>query len=76
MLSCREATRLLSEARERELGLSERVSLAFHTAMCSGCRHFGRQMPLMSEAMRRFAGGAGDDTPPPDPEIVPPDSLP
>lgn len=60
MKSCLEATRLMSEAEERPLQLPERLSLAFHTAICSGCRNFGRQMPLLREAMRRYAA-RGDD---------------
>ena len=44
MLSCEQDTRLLSESQERPLTLSEKMNLKVHTAMCSGCREFGRQL--------------------------------
>ena len=34
MLSCRQATRLMSEAQDRKLGLAEKMSLELHLAMC------------------------------------------
>jgi hypothetical protein len=63
MLSCREATRLMSESRERELAASERLSLAMHKAICAACRNFERQLPVLGELMRRFAAGAGEPPP-------------
>lgn len=60
MLSCREVTRLLSEQQERPLRTGERVSLWMHTRICGACRNFARQLPLLRDAMRRFAAGAGE----------------
>lgn len=71
MLDCREATGLMSQARERHLSLRERVALRLHRAMCSACRRFDRQLDVLREAARRFAGRADrasadqDDAPPP-----------
>jgi hypothetical protein len=53
-LSCKEATRLMSEARERSLGPGERVALSLHLKVCAGCENFRRQLEFMSDAMRRF----------------------
>jgi predicted anti-sigma-YlaC factor YlaD len=55
MLKCVEATRLVSEAQERKLRLAERVSLRMHLMMCSGCRNFAQQMPVLRRALRTFA---------------------
>ena len=44
MLSCEQATRLLSEGQDRKLTFPEKMNLKVHTAMCSGCREFGRQL--------------------------------
>lgn len=55
MLSCREVTRLVSEAQERPLGLQERMSLRMHTTMCSACLNFEAQMNTIRTAMRRLA---------------------
>lgn len=57
MLNCRDATRLMSEAQERELGMKERMSLKMHVMMCSGCRNFGQQMHTLRQAMRSYANG-------------------
>ncbi|UUO23733.1 zf-HC2 domain-containing protein [Colwellia sp. M166] len=44
MMNCKQATRLLSDAQERKLTLKEKTTLTMHTAMCSACRNFGKQM--------------------------------
>ena len=44
MLNCHNATRLMSEAQERKLAVSEVMSLKFHRMMCQGCNNFGKQM--------------------------------
>lgn len=54
MLSCKDATRLLSEAQDRKLGLSERMSLEIHLAICHGCNNFGKQMRFLRQACRDF----------------------
>lgn len=54
MLSCREATRLLSERCERPLDLRERAALRLHLMVCSGCSRFGRQVDVMRGALRSF----------------------
>ena len=54
MLSCREASRLLSEARERRLGLGERLALRLHLLVCAGCNNFRKQLDFISAAMERF----------------------
>ncbi|AOS98568.1 hypothetical protein AUP74_03202 [Microbulbifer aggregans] len=55
MKSCREITRLVSEAQERELGLSERMGLRMHLAICRGCRNFAEQMEAMRKICRAYA---------------------
>lgn len=61
MMNCRHATRLLSEAQERELSLSERTGLKLHTAMCAGCRNFGRQMQVLRKISRAYSRGASEE---------------
>lgn len=71
MLDCRNATGLMSEARERPLTARERLALRLHWALCSACRRFNRQLDVLQDAMRRFARRDdaapldGDDAPPP-----------
>lgn len=53
MLSCEQASKLLSEAQERPLKLTERAGLTMHLAMCHGCREFGRQVSSLRDLIRR-----------------------
>jgi hypothetical protein len=59
MMNCRKATRLLSEAQDRELSLPERAALRLHLMLCSGCRHFGMQIPTLRQIARAYAKGKG-----------------
>lgn len=54
MLSCRDVSKLLSQSRERRLGLWERLGLQMHLAMCKGCSNVRKQLDFISTAMRRY----------------------
>lgn len=56
MLNCKQATALMSQGMDRELGLMQRMSLRFHLMMCSGCRNFNRQMAFLRRGCRKFPG--------------------
>ena len=79
MLNCEQATRMMSESQERDLGMSERTVLRMHKWICSGCRNFGGQLGFLREAMKGFAaheGGPWPDAPPDDlGDDQPPDSA-
>ena len=51
MLSCKEASRLISEELDRKLSLYERVMLKMHLAMCSVCKHVQRQLEALSKVI-------------------------
>jgi predicted anti-sigma-YlaC factor YlaD len=55
MLSCKEATHLVSQGLDRRLGLGERVALRLHLAICDGCSNFKKQVAFLRKAMRRLA---------------------
>lgn len=55
MMICRDATRLMSEAQERPLSITERVSLKLHVIMCSGCHNFKDQMNSLRLMTRAYA---------------------
>ena len=40
MLTCRQATQLLSEKQDRQLLLKEQSGLQFHLMLCRSCRRF------------------------------------
>ncbi len=55
MLSCKEATRLVSQGQDRSLGFGERAVLRVHFAICRGCRNAARQLEFLRRAMVRLA---------------------
>ena len=55
ILSCKEATRLVSQGLDRELAFGERVALRVHLVICLGCRRAGRQMAFLRKAVRELA---------------------
>ena len=54
-MHCRNATRLMSEAQERPLSVTERISLKLHLIMCSGCHNFKDQMNTLRLMTRAYA---------------------
>jgi hypothetical protein len=54
MLSCKEATRLVSQGLDRKLGFGERVTLRVHLAICNGCTNFRKQMDFLRRAVERL----------------------
>lgn len=61
MMNCKEATRLLSEKRDRPLSNKEKTSLKFHTMMCSACRNFDKQMNSISVFAKSYIKGKDKD---------------
>ena len=61
MLTCRQATHLMSEQLDRPLSLRERLALRLHLLICRGCRNFGQQMMFLRNASRRLFGGLRED---------------
>jgi hypothetical protein len=56
MISCKEATELMSQEKDRPLGLAERIGLRVHVLFCRGCTNYRRQMDVLSAACRRLSG--------------------
>lgn len=54
MLSCKEASRLLSQQEDRPLSFGERVKLRFHLVACRACTRFSRQLAFMRAALVRY----------------------
>ncbi|NBR27803.1 MAG: zf-HC2 domain-containing protein [Betaproteobacteria bacterium] len=54
MLTCKDASELLSQAQDRPLGLRERLVLKLHLLICHGCSNFSRQLDLICATLRRI----------------------
>lgn len=55
-LSCRDATRLISEGMDRDLSFAEKLVLRLHVAICDACKRFTRQVNFMRQALKRYPG--------------------
>jgi len=55
ILSCKEASRLVSQGLDRRLGFGERWALRVHLAICDGCNNFRKQAAFLRKAMQRLA---------------------
>lgn len=54
MLSCKEATRLISESLEHALPFHKRMALRFHLMMCRFCARFEKQIIFLREVFKRY----------------------
>ena len=53
-LSCKKATRLMSEAQDRDLSIAERSALQAHLLVCRGCRAVNDQFQSLRRGLRRL----------------------
>ena len=61
MLTCLEATRMLSEAQERPLAMTERATFRMHLVVCRACREFEKQVDFLRSATRAYLRPGKDD---------------
>jgi len=54
-LTCKEASRLVSQGLDRRLGFAERLGLRLHLLICDGCTNFSKQVAFLRKAMARLA---------------------
>jgi hypothetical protein len=59
LLSCKEATQLVSQGLDRRLGFGERLALRLHLAICEGCTNFSRQLAFLRRALARLGRDVG-----------------
>jgi hypothetical protein len=53
-LTCKDASRLLSQLQERGPTGLERVRLRWHLAACDACTRFDKQIEFLRAAMQRY----------------------
>lgn len=54
MLSCKQASQLMSQSLDRRLSWRERMGLRLHLMVCDVCQRFGRQLAIMRSAIRQM----------------------
>jgi Putative zinc-finger len=53
-LTCREASRLISQGLDRHLGFGERLKLRVHLAICDACSNFKKQVDFLRRAVKQI----------------------
>jgi hypothetical protein len=60
MLTCKDASQLMSQSIDRRLGLIERVSLKFHLLICNSCNVVDKQLEFLHKMCKRIAKQPAD----------------
>lgn len=70
MLSCFQASQLLSQSLDRPLSWRERLSLKLHLIICEVCTRFAKQLKFMRDAVRQLIIATETDEDTKMPQIV------
>jgi hypothetical protein len=54
MLSCKQASQLISQSLDRPLKLNERFELRFHLIICKYCKRFSQQVQALRVALKEL----------------------
>ena len=60
MLTCKDASQLMSQSFDRRLGLMERAGLRFHLLICKSCEIAYRQLDFLHQFCKRIAAKPDD----------------
>ena len=55
VISCKEASRLVSQQQDADMSPWQRLVLRLHLAVCDGCERFERQLRFLRTAMRKYS---------------------
>jgi len=53
-LTCKEASRMISQSMDQKLTLTQRATLRLHLSACAACTRFGAQLNTLRAAMRKY----------------------
>ena len=56
VISCKEASRLVSQQQDGDVSSWQRLVLRLHLAVCDGCERLERQLRFLRTAMRKYSG--------------------
>ena len=54
MLTCKQASQIISQSLDSPLSWSDRMRLKFHLSICDACTRFNQQLRLLSTAVKRI----------------------
>ena len=59
-LTCRDASRLISDGLDKDLSIRERIALRLHLTLCDACTRLKSQFEFMRRAIKAYSNR--DDT--------------
>jgi len=62
MLTCKQASQLISQSLDHPLSWSQRMQLKLHLLMCSACNRFKQQLHLLRAALKRIRDQIENDS--------------
>ncbi len=62
MLTCKQASRIISQSLDKPLSWSDRMKLKFHLFICDACTNFNRQLRLIRNAIQHMRHETENDT--------------
>jgi hypothetical protein len=62
MLTCKETSQLLSDAKDKNLPLVNRLLLGMHILMCHQCRTYKRQLNILFQAFKKMGQSIENDS--------------
>ena len=54
MLTCKQASQIISQSLDNPLSRSDRMKLRFHLFICNACTRFNQQLRLIKDAVLRI----------------------
>ena len=61
MLTCKQASQLISQSLDRPLSLSSRIELKFHLLICDACSRFKKQLNRLRIALQDLRQATEND---------------
>ena len=61
MLSCKDASQIISQSLDRKLTLRERFQLQIHLVLCKFCKRFSQQLEIMCVNVRAVVNSVESD---------------
>ena len=57
LLSCKQASHLISKSLDSRLSWRDRIRLRFHLMICEACKRFSQQLIMLRLTVRKFVSG-------------------
>lgn len=62
MITCKQASQMISQSLDKPLSRAERLQLKLHLFICNACTRFNRQLHLLSNVVKRMRSDTENDS--------------